>query len=118
MTRRVSHDTREPIRATSGQIIGYVHRSEFIVPRRRGLHWLRIVNGWAIDRLALERAIAVGARVVAILDRDTGVVFRTTVDKLRARGVPVDFGYGSQLALPESEWEVDDRPGVRQLRLF
>lgn len=117
MTRRVTHDTREPIRATSGQIIGYVHRSEFVVPRRRSRHWLRRIDGWAIDERALQRAAMAGAETVVVIDLETRATYRATLGQLLAEGTLLDLGHGLQRALPASRWHVE-RPDALQLRLW
>jgi len=114
---RVSHDTSTPIRATNGRVIGCVRRGEFVVPRRRSRHWLRRIDGWAIDERALQRAAMAGAKTVVVIDLETRATYRTSLGQLLAEGTLLDLGHGPQRALPASHWEIE-RPHCRQLRLF
>ena len=97
---------------------------------RSTVHQLQRPPAWAADVDALDQARAAGASQVEIFDRDTGATYAADLADFYRRGVTVNRGHGSQLALPLAYWTVTGgrmtgRPGgdqaaagPSQLRLF
>ena len=103
------------VRNERGQAIGRVEGDRLLLTRRRSRHWLRLVGGWAIDLNAVQQAVALGARLVEIRDRETNVVYRAPLETLLEQGTVIDLGHSLQIALAERHWEKSD---TMQLRLL
>lgn len=61
-----------------------------------------------------------GATRIEIRDRETGIIYRSTIENFIRYGINLDRGFGSQIALPIERWTAinpSDAP-VRQLGFF
>jgi hypothetical protein len=93
----------------NGKVVAEL-RGEVLVKRVRGsmhlLHHPR--RAWAIDAQVLVDAERAGARLVEIVDQETGEVFRAAVAQFHAKGFSVDRGYGAQRALALEHFNTGD----------
>lgn len=85
-------------------------RGETLVKRVRGsLHLLlKPRKAWAVDNNVLVDAERRGARVVEVLDQETGQVYWAGIALFHLRGFTVDRGYGEQRGLALEHWQVGD----------
>lgn len=85
-------------------------RGETLHKRVRGsvhqLHQPR--RAWAIDAGVLVDAERRGAKVVEVLDTETGTVYRAGIALFHLRGFTVDRNYGEQRGLALEHWSVGD----------
>lgn len=85
-------------------------RGETLTKRVRGsahmLHHPR--RAWAIDAGVLVAAERRGARVVEVLDTETGTTYRAGIAQFHLRGFTVDRGYGEQRGLALEHWATGD----------
>jgi hypothetical protein len=97
---------------------GIVYSDEFRKVITGSKHLLRRPPAICIDKGALERAEAAGAKKIKITDDETGIIYRCTVDHLKRAAVVINRGFGEQWALVLDSWTVQ-RPGQPlQLSLF
>ena len=119
-----------PVYRSDGRAVGRVEGGVFRRVMRSTVHQLQRPPAWAADVDALDQARAAGATRVEIFDRDTGATYAADLADFYRRGVRVDRGYGTQLALPLACWSVTGgrvtvragldqaAAGPSQLRLF
>jgi hypothetical protein len=107
-----------PILAMHRQV-GAVKNGVFYKRVRGSVHALRNPPGWALDVESLRQAEAAGAREVEIDDEETGLTYRADFETIRTHGLPIDRGFGEQIALPFRWWNTGKRvdPNIRQLSL-
>lgn len=100
-----------------GKPVGYVDVQAGIFHKkcRASVHRLRKPLGWALDVGSLSEAERAGATLVQIEDTESGRVYTASIKAIRNNGVPLDRGFGEQLLLPLSGWNVRDS---RQLDLW
>lgn len=65
-------------------------------------------RAWAIDAGVLVAAEQRGARVVEVLDTETGTVYRAGIARFHTSGFTIDRGYGEQRALALEHWSTGD----------
>jgi len=120
--------TALPIRAANGRVVGNVAGGVFSKRVRGSVHMLRAPRGWALDADTLGELRALGVATVAVTDTETGTAYTAPLAEFDAHGVPLDRGFGPQVALPLGYWRVNGQPpalakrsdpdGPRQLPLF
>lgn len=127
---RLSKSTAEHITATAPRqeaISLYAANGRVVAQVRRGVlekqvdgsrHFLRKPAGIAFDDAILRQADELGAQQVRVRDRETGVVYLTTVDAFARLGVKVDRGFGVQVCLPFAYWQTQTPGAPQQLGLF
>lgn len=77
---------------------------------RRSLHFLRKPPGIAFDVRILEEARAAGVLAVLVVESEQAHIYTASLGDFERWGVPLNRGYGAQLALPLEHWQVR-RPG-------
>lgn len=85
-------------------------RGEVLTKRVRGsVHMLQHPRrAWAIDQGVLVEAEQRGARVVEVLDTETGTTYRAAIALFHSRGFTVSRGYGEQRGLALEHWATGD----------
>jgi len=103
-----------------GRVIGELHDLIFYKTLAASRHMLRRPAGWALGCDSLAQAERAGAQHVEILDTDTNRCYRASIQQIRRYGIPMNRGFGPQLALPLGYWTVADAdaPLVVQERLL
>jgi hypothetical protein len=100
----------------NGRAIGKVTGRTFVKVITGSKHFLRKPTAIAFDRSTLADARKAGATVVAVTDRETAKVYRATIDDIEAHGVPVNRGYGDQLALCVLRFSINGKvPGWAEI---
>ena len=94
------------LRNRDGSTIGVLKDGTLTKKVYSGVHKLRFVDGYGIDKHALDLAFQNGATEIVIKEVDTGRVLRSDITHFREKAIEVDFGYGKQLALAGSYWEL------------
>jgi hypothetical protein len=82
-------------------------------------HMLRFPAGWAFDRQLVERAGALGATRVEVVDSESGKRYHSSLDNFLQHAEAIERGYGPQLVLPLFRWSVenDRKADTKQLGL-
>ena len=70
------------------------------------VHKLRIVDGYGLDVTAYNLAVKHGAKELVIKEVDTGRTLKVDMGYFREKAIEINFGYGKQLALAGSYFEV------------
>ncbi|WP_376793085.1 hypothetical protein [Thermoflexus sp.] len=91
----------------NGRPVGEVRDGVFRKHVRASVHMLRRPPAWALDVESLADAERLGARVVEIVDVETGFRYRASVARIREKGFELDRGHGRQIALELEEWAVE-----------
>jgi hypothetical protein len=74
-------------------------------------HFLKHPPAIALDAHAIAEAEALGVSQIAVTDRESGRVYRSTIAELRAHGWEFDRGYGAQIAMRLTRWATEgDEP--------
>lgn len=112
---------KQYVRAASGRVVGEVLPGGIFQKHvQHSKHYLSRPGGWCWDVASLREAESLGARVVEVLDTESGRAYRTTFDVIRRRGFGVNRGFGEQRGL-ELRWfdaqSSADAP-AEQLALF
>lgn len=89
----------------SARPIGRVNGHVFLKTIQGSEHLLRRPPAIAFDISTIDDAEAAGATQVVVLDSETGISFRTSMEVLRAKSFRLDRRYGQQIALPLTYWE-------------
>ena len=103
--------------ATCRHVIGTVVNDTFIKSVRGSVHMLKVPRGWACDVSALKEAERLGAKWLVIVDDETETRYRATLATFLRDGIPVNRGFGAQLALPLELWQTTRRGDVEATQL-
>jgi len=106
-----------PIRCSNGKAVGYVRGDTFYKTVSASKHFLTTPPGIGFDVDTLDAAERNGARFVQVTDRESGTMYRATLQQIRRKGFRVNRGFGVQLALALKEWSVNGAPLAEQLTL-
>jgi hypothetical protein len=98
-----------PIRA-GGHVVGKVKQDKFIKTVDGSRHFLRVPPAICFDMKSLLDAERAGAVTVEVIDRETGRVYRATIQLVWDIGFKVSRGFGDQIALPFNLWQVAGDP--------
>lgn len=102
----------EKIFASNGKVVGEVVGSVFYKTFKGSRHMLRKPRAIANDVDVLDQAESCGAVEVQERDTETGSLYCTTIEAIRAHGFQIDRGYGPQIALALSRWSLNGQPAA------
>ncbi|MGH2536797.1 MAG: hypothetical protein ACRDHL_05335 [Candidatus Promineifilaceae bacterium] len=107
------------VRNAGGRVCGRISAG-VLSKRARPEHMLRRPPAWAWDADILAQAEAAGCRWTEVCDVEGGRIYRASLADFRQHGVPVNRGFGRQIALPLAWWRVHrpGEPAAVQLELF
>ncbi|MCO6450410.1 MAG: hypothetical protein J5I90_06435 [Caldilineales bacterium] len=91
----------------SGRVVGRVEGGVFYRTIRTR-HILRAPPALAFEAEVIGEIEAAGAGQMVIGNVDTGRIYRSTLENFQRYCFMLDRGYGPQLALPLSRWNVDE----------
>ena len=93
-------DVKKPTQIyTRGRVVGSVNNGCFTKPIKAN-GYLRVPPGIAFSVESLAAAEAAGATRVQVVDRETGTIYRATIEHIRAVGFPVNRpGFEPQIGL-------------------
>jgi len=101
----------------SGKIVGKVTRDVFHKSLDSRKHFLRKPPSIAFDKESLKNAIQYGAKRVLVFDTHKKETYTATIDQIYKNGMDVNRGFGKQIALPLSYWEIESANSI-QLELL
>ena len=107
-----------PVRRADGRIVGEL-AGDVLRKTAKREHQLRTPPGWAWDCDILDAAERAGARFTEV--ECDGRIWRATLADFRRYPIPVNCGYGAQVALALIHWHVrrvGEPPAAVQLSLF
>ena len=93
-----------PVYRSDGRICGEI-AGDILRKTARREHQLQRPAAWGWDTAIIDQAEQAGARFTEITD-DNGRIWRASLADFRRHGVRVNRGYGEQVALPLSFWQV------------
>lgn len=108
---------KKPIRVGS-RAVGHVKGKVFAKRIRGSKHLLKHPPAISFDVTSLQDAEALGARTIKVVDIETNEVYVTPFARIWEEGIPINRGYGNQLALVLSYWDIYKKGVVHQLKLF
>ena len=89
--------------------VGDVIDSTFVKKIFGSRHLLRNPRAIAYSETALKEAELNGAEFLKVIDKDTHLIYSTTIEKFKKNGFDVNRGYGPQIAMVLEEWEVENQ---------
>ena len=111
----MSINERTPI-FVNGRVVGHVDMLWFIKSVSGKKHFLQSPRAIAFDIQSLEDAENAGAEQVFLIDKDTGNQYRASIQTIYEKGIKLNRGFGEQLALLMTDWEVTEPRGATQGR--
>jgi hypothetical protein len=113
------YTTSVKVRLPDGRVVGEVRGDVFVKRVQGSKHMLQKPRAWAVDVAVLHEAEALGARAVEVVDTETNTTYRAPLERFWTRGIRVNRGYGEQVALLLTDWQVNGEPArAVQLSLF
>ena len=101
-----------------GKTYGILYGDIFRKVCKASKHFLRRPPAICLDSDALDRAVAAGAVKVEVVDQESGITYSQTIAHFKRAGFVIDRGWGLQLALVLSAWQVQKPGDPKQLALF
>lgn len=108
----------KPVFSETGRVIGKVELSTFKKTIQGSKHFLHKPLAIGFDVCSLEQAQQTGADTVQVYDKETRTTYRASMRQVWEQGIKLNRGYGWQIALPLSKWEVRTPGKPSQKRLF
>lgn len=98
--------SRTPVRAADGRVVGWVEKDTLRKNVNASRHMLQNPRGWAWDVSILDNAEKKGVMYTEIHDQETQVVYHASLQAFRRYGVKLERGFGPQICLPLTYWQV------------
>jgi len=92
----------------SGRAVGTVRGDVFYKGMSSKKHFLRKPPAISFDEQSLKKAFDYGAKKIVIHDKDTNKNYIAKFETVYEKGFKVDRGFGKQIALPLSFWNVEE----------
>ena len=105
------------VRLLDGKVIGWFEGDTFIKPVVGSKHKLRKPPSWAIQAEAFDEEVKPNARELVIIDRESGLRYRVSIETFARHSFRLNRGFGDQYALPIRFFQVEGN-GHRQLTLW
>jgi hypothetical protein len=100
------------------KIVGKVVENEFVKKVHSVKHFLHKPPAIAFDVGSLEQAQKLGATQVKIIDLDSGIVYKVTIELILEKGFRFNRGYGNQIGLTLNYWQLEGSTQNPQLALW
>jgi hypothetical protein len=100
-----------------GKVIGQV-RGDTFYKTIKNKHMLKVPPAIANNISALEDAMRAGANNVCITNKDSGIAYTASMERIFKKGVKFNRGFGEQVFLPLGEWQKSGANVARQFELF
>jgi len=97
------------------KVVGKIVDGEFVKKVHSTKHFLHTPPAIAFDIDSLNQARNLGATRVKIIDLDTGVIYRVTIEVILKKGFLFNRGHGDQIGLPLKIWSCNK---IQQPSLF
>lgn len=100
------------------QVVGKVLNGVFTKRVCGSRHFLRKPPAIALDIDTLEQALRLGATKVEVYDMESGMFYRAKIDLIFEKGFRFNRGFGDQIALCLSRWEIEQTDQGKQMTLW
>jgi len=91
-----------------GKVVGNVKGDTFYKRLSGSKHFLRRPPAISFDEKSLKKAYGYGAKRIVVHDKDTNKNYIANLYTVYEKGFKVDRGFGKQIALPLSFWNVEE----------
>ncbi len=95
-----------PVFNSSGHVIGEIRGNTLYKKVKSSVHMLLMPKAWAIDEDAIDFAVSKGTTDIEVSDKESGSVYRCSIQTFVRYGVKINRGFGQQIALPLSYWSI------------
>lgn len=85
-------------------IVGYVRGDTFYKTLSGSKHFKRKPAGIANDVSVINDALSAGASWVEVTDRETGQIYRASIELINSMGIRFNEGFGNQINLLFQYW--------------
>lgn len=109
----LSHENFSNI-SVGTQIVGKVLNGVFSKRVHGSRHFLRKPPAIALDIDTVEQALRLGATKVEVYDMESGMLYRAKIDLIFEKGFRFNRGFGDQIALCLSRWEIEQTDQGKQ----
>ena len=92
------------------RVVGQVVGNTFTKKVRASIHFLRIPPAIAFDICTLDYAENFGALYVQVEELESSRIYSASIRLIREKGFIVDRGFGKQIALHLSQWQIVGEP--------
>jgi hypothetical protein len=99
------------------KVIGQV-RGDTFYKTIKNKHMLKVPPAIANNISALEDAMRAGANNVCITNKDSGITYTASMERIFRKGVKMNRGFGEQIFLPIGEWQKQGANIAVQYELF
>jgi len=99
------------------RVVGAVKGDTFFKSMRKN-HFLQKPPAIAFDIDSLNQAEQAGAIYIEVINRDSGTIYRTTIEHIYEHGKRFNRGHGDQVFLVLDGWIKRKKNGGSQLPLF
>lgn len=90
-----------------GWVVGQFEEGVYRKTVKGSIHMMQSPMGWASDKDICEDLAKLGCKEIRIFDKEKGKTFVASFEEFMAKAIPIDRGYGEQLALPLRYWKVE-----------
>jgi len=111
-------DSHYNIVRVGSKVVGKVVGDEFVKKLHSAKHFLHTPPAIAFDVESLDQARNLGATRVKIIDLDSGVIYRVTIEVILKRGFMFNRGFGDQIGLALKYWSFNKMGKPSQLSLW
>ena len=87
-----------------GKMVGYVQNNIFRKKVKGSKHFLRKPPAIAFDKSAIQIASQYKADRIRVLDKETGIVYHTTMYYFEKNNFEINRGHGTQQAMVLNQW--------------
>ena len=91
-----------------GKAVGTIKGDVFYKKLSSRRHFLRKPPAISFDEESLKKAFNYGAKKIVIYDKDTKKNYTANFETVYEKGFKVGRGFGKQIALPLSFWNVEE----------
>lgn len=109
-TGKISQDNCTKIKV-GNQVVGIVENGVFEKRIHGSRHFLRKPMAIAMDESSLAQASKLGAKIVKIIDLDTGLIYIVTIELIYKKGFRFNRGFGDQIGLTLNYWQCTNGQG-------
>ena len=92
--KQKSQRKRMPVYRSDGRMVGDFFGDTLIKHVSASRHMLRSPKAWAFDKHIIDQANRAGLKYVEIHDRESGLIYKSNLDKFFWHGISFNRGFG------------------------
>lgn len=117
-SRKTFSNSHYNIVRVGNKVVGKVVGDEFVKKLHSVKHFLHTPPAIAFNLESLDQVRNLGATRVKIIDLDTGIIYRVTIEVILKRGFLFNRGFGDQIGLALKYWNFNKMGKPSQMSLW